>query len=68
MEGPENVGLTRKPEQAYGLTLEEEEEDDDDDFPTSDFIHNHRVSWRRKYSRNLKNVYKSSDEFVKLVH
>ena len=26
VEGPDNVGLTRKPEQIYGLILEEEEE------------------------------------------
>ena len=30
-EGPESVGLTRKPEQLYGLIFEEEDDDDDDD-------------------------------------
>ena len=32
VEGPESVGLTRKPEQVYGLILED---DDDDDEVTS---------------------------------
>ena len=31
VESPESVGLTRKPEQVNGLTLEEVDNDDDDD-------------------------------------
>ena len=38
VEVPESVGLTRKPEQVYGLILEDDDDDNDDDSDDDDTL------------------------------